>query len=186
VEYQFDWEGDGTTDLSPWGSATRSKTWNTPGTYHIRVRARCAIDISVESAWSSVLIVTIIKADGPDLIGSWTSLTWSCKNMKGGQKCSIKGALTINNIGNKNALSAAYVDFYLSDDDTYDEEDVSLNKRVSTGKIKAQKSKVIKLSYSFPVGQTLKGKYIIAVIDKDDLLTEINETNNVIVFGPIP
>jgi len=186
VEYQFDWNGDGATDLSSWGSATRSKTWNTAGTYHVRVRARCTIDTSVESAWSNILIVTIIKGEGPDLIGSWTSLTYSYKTMKDGQKWSIKGTLKINNIGNKNALTAAYVDFYLSDDDTYDEGDISLNKRISTGKIKFQKSKVIKLSYSFPVGQTLKGKYIIAVIDKDGLLTEINETNNVIVFGPIP
>ena len=58
VEYQFDWKGDG-SDLSPWGSATQSKTWATPGTYNVRARARCATDTSVVSGWSSGLSTVI-------------------------------------------------------------------------------------------------------------------------------
>ena len=58
VEYQFDWKGDG-SDLSPWGSATQSKTWNTPGTYNVRARARCTIDTSEVSCWSGTLSVNI-------------------------------------------------------------------------------------------------------------------------------
>jgi hypothetical protein len=58
VEYQFDWKGNG-TDLSPWGSATQSKTWTTGGTYSVRARARCVTDISIVSDWSSGLAVKI-------------------------------------------------------------------------------------------------------------------------------
>jgi hypothetical protein len=61
VEYRFDWKGDA-TDLSPWGSATQSKTWTTPGSYNVRARARCATHTSVVSAWSSSTPVTITQA----------------------------------------------------------------------------------------------------------------------------
>jgi subtilase family serine protease len=57
---------------------------------------------------------------------------------------------------------------------------------VGTGKIRTGKGKVIRLSYNFPTGQNATGKYIIAVIDKDNTVKEIDETNNIIVFGPIP
>ena len=63
VEYQFDWKGDG-TDLSPWGSATQSKTWTSAGTYNVKARARCTAHTSVVSGWSSALSVTISSA-GP-------------------------------------------------------------------------------------------------------------------------
>ena len=63
LEYQFDWKGDG-TDLSPWGSATQSKTWTSAGTYNVKARARCTVDTSVVSGWSSALSVTISSA-GP-------------------------------------------------------------------------------------------------------------------------
>jgi hypothetical protein len=65
VEYQFDWKGDGFSDLSPWGSATQSKTWATGGTYSVRARARCVTDTSVVSDWSSALTVNIEKISTP-------------------------------------------------------------------------------------------------------------------------
>lgn len=58
VEYQFDWRGDG-TDLSAWGSSTKSRGWDLPGTYQVRARARCATHPRVVSAWSSVLTIDI-------------------------------------------------------------------------------------------------------------------------------
>jgi len=63
VEYQFDWKGDGTTDLSGWGSATQSKTWSTAGTYSVKARARCTTHTSVVSGWSSGLSVIISVYD---------------------------------------------------------------------------------------------------------------------------
>ena len=65
VEYQFDWNGDGFSDLSPWGSATQSKTWTTGGTYSVKARARCVTDTSVVSDWSSALTVNIEKISTP-------------------------------------------------------------------------------------------------------------------------
>jgi len=120
---------------------------------------------------------------GPDLTGEWDSLTQTCKSTRAGQKCTIKGTFTVSNIGNRDA-SSTYVEFYLSDNNIYEEGDVLL-KRSSTGKIKGGRGKSIKFSYSFPLGQIVTGKYIIAVIDKDNSVAEINETNNIITYGPI-
>ncbi len=44
----------------------------------------------------------------------------------------------------------------------------------------------ITLNYSFPSGEAASGKPIIAVIDADNTVAEANETNNHVVFGPIP
>ena len=110
-------------------------------------------------------------------------MTQTCKDTRKGPKCTIKGVLTINNNGNRDASSST-VRFYLSDSTTYDQGDTPL-KSVATGKIKAKQSKAINLSYSFPLGQIVMDKYIVAVIDKYDSVKEIDETNNIIVFGPI-
>jgi hypothetical protein len=58
AEYQFDWKGGGTS-LSAWGSATQSNAWTSPGTYNVRVRARCAIHTSVISSWVGPVSVAI-------------------------------------------------------------------------------------------------------------------------------
>ena len=67
VQYQFDWKGDG-SDLSPWGSATQSKTWTLAGTYNVRVRARCLTHTSVVSPWSGVLAVDVIPLPSEEVI----------------------------------------------------------------------------------------------------------------------
>ncbi len=65
VEYQFDWLGDGVTDLSPWGAAIQSKTWTVPGTYNVSARARCVVDNNVVSSWSTPIIVNIDPTSVP-------------------------------------------------------------------------------------------------------------------------
>jgi hypothetical protein len=182
IEYRFYW-GDGT--LSDWSSLQEvSKSWSNADNYLISTQARCANHPSIESGWSDPFTVTI-SAVGPDLTGEWTSpVIQTCKNTRKGQKCTIKGTFTVNNIGNRDA-SSTYVGFYLSDDDTYDEGDTQL-KQSSTGKIKVGRSKSIKLSNSFPVGQTATDKYIIAVIDGGNSVAEIDETNNIKPSDQIP
>jgi subtilase family serine protease len=78
------------------------------------------------------------------------------------------------------------VRFSLSDDGKYNEGvDIYLN-QVATGTIKAGKSKTRTLSYNFSTGETASGKYVMAVIDADNTVEESNESNNYVVFGPIP
>ncbi len=66
VEYQFDW-GDG-SDYSSWSSSTsRSHAYGSEETYDVRARARCAIDNSIVSEWSSTKQVTIGDVEKYDL-----------------------------------------------------------------------------------------------------------------------
>ena len=60
VEYKFDW-GDGT---SSWGSGTRLHSWSSPGTYHVKAKAR-DIPHHAESEWSSGKTVTVILPNTP-------------------------------------------------------------------------------------------------------------------------
>jgi hypothetical protein len=59
VQYQFDWNGDGSTNLSTWGSATRRKSWRAPRTYNVRARSRSTADKNAVSNWYGPYPVTI-------------------------------------------------------------------------------------------------------------------------------
>jgi hypothetical protein len=120
----------------------------------------------------------------PDLTGQWMSLSNTCKNTKKGVKCSLKGKMNVQNVGIKNAPSSI-VRYYLSENNTYDGGDIFL-KNVSTGTIQQGKGKAKTFSNSFSAGITTGGKYVIAVIDADNTVEELNEANNYIVYGPFP
>jgi len=60
------------------------------------------------------------------------------------------------------------------------------SKGFSTGSVKAGASKTKKLSYSFSVGESATGRYIVAVIDADDAVVEHDETNNQVPYGRVP
>ena len=47
-------------------------------------------------------------------------------------------------------------------------------------------SKVKKLSVTLPTGSSAKDKYVIAVIDSSNVVSEANEANNNIASVPIP
>jgi len=119
----------------------------------------------------------------PDLTGNWMSMEQTCKQTKRGMKCNIKGILAIQNLGFEDAYSSS-VRIYLSDDHMYDEGDTFL-KQISAGKrLKAGRFKNKKLKYKMTYDETATDKYIIAVIDEDNSVEELNENNNIIVYGP--
>jgi len=120
----------------------------------------------------------------PDLIGQWTSLIQKCRNIRNRPKCTITGKVSVQNNGNQNAPSS-FVRFYLSND-AYIEGTDNFLKQVATGSVKMGRSKAKMLSHSFPLGETASGKYIIAVIDAGNIVTESDKSNNYAVFGPIP
>jgi hypothetical protein len=121
----------------------------------------------------------------PDLTGSWISLDQTCNPTSRGDKCKISGTLSIDNIGTEDARSSS-VRFYVSDDGDYDEGVDTFLKRVSTGSVKAGASKTKTLSYTFEVGESASGRYIVAVIDADDAVVEHDETNNQVPYGRVP
>jgi murein DD-endopeptidase MepM/ murein hydrolase activator NlpD len=119
----------------------------------------------------------------PDLTGQWNSLTQRCRSTRDGPKCKITGKLSIQNMGTLKAHSS-FVRFYLSTDNVYDEGTDTFLKQKATGTLRTEKNKTKKLSYRFH--ETASGMYIVAVIDADNTVAESDESNNYIVFGPIP
>jgi M6 family metalloprotease-like protein len=143
-----------------------------------------ATDISASGPIMRATINVTPPTVGPDLTGEWSSNPYqTCKITKSGLKCKIAGTLKIENTGSQNA-SPSIAKFYLSDNHPFHQKyDL---KSVSIGKVKAVSGyKFIKLSYSLPLGYSASGQYLIAIIDPDNKVTEIDETNNVIAFGPI-
>jgi hypothetical protein len=68
VQYFFDW-GDGTnSDWLPANVTSASKSWDTFGTYSVKVQARCSVDTSVVSNLSGAWKVTIGQT-------AWTPIT---------------------------------------------------------------------------------------------------------------
>jgi hypothetical protein len=143
----------------------------------------CVANDTVKLNTPAELISFDIVNQDPDLTGTWTSLSKSCKNSKKGIKCGIKGKLNIQNIGKKDA-SSSMVRCYLSDDESYDDGDMYL-KQIATGKIKSGKSMNKTLSFNFQYGEMLAGKYIIAVLDANNTVDEADKDNNEIAYGPI-
>ena len=121
--------------------------------------------------------------NGVDLTGEWGQVTTKCKGKSLPQKCTVKGRLTIMNLGETPAPSS-FVRFYLSDDGVFDGSDMPL-KQEATGKIKFGKDKHKTLSAKLPAGVDPTGKFIIAVIDVNNTVAEDDETNNIVVFGPL-
>ena len=121
-----------------------------------------------------------LVTDGPDLTGSWASCVQQCK----GSKCKLNGKFQVQNSGNESAASSS-VKFYLSYDNIFSTDDSPL-KEIKIGSLKPGKSKNIKFNYSLASNLSATDKYIIAVIDPDNKVSETLENNNSIATDQIP
>ena len=137
------------------------------------------LNIPSNDADEPAVTVSLKGGSGADITGAWTSLVQQCSK----NKCKINGKFNVQNIGNRDSVPSL-VRFYLSDDGVYDGGD-SFLKEIKTGTLKTSKSKNMSLSYSFQSGVSATDKYIIAVMDEYNTVSEANESNNVIVYGPI-
>jgi hypothetical protein len=144
-----------------------------------------SFEINSNDANESVVTVSVKGRSGDaDLTGSWKSLSQSCKSTASGIVCKLSGTLRVRNEGFKSVDSAG-VRYFLSDDGIYDAGDQFLTK-FGTGELAWGKGKGFSFSYKLPVGETATGRYVIAVVDINNKVVELDETNNEIVFGPVP
>jgi hypothetical protein len=186
VEYQFDWKGDG-TDLSGWGSATQSKTWDGPGSYGVRARARCQDHHGAVSDWSGLRDIMISEfPSGPDLTGEWESAEQVCKDTKKGIRCRLSATIRVRNQGNAKAPSSL-VRVYLAENGTLGEgASLDLNKVIPTGSLKAGTEKGKRLKVTLPAGLSAQGKRLVGLVDADHVVSETDEGNNLVISAPIP
>jgi hypothetical protein len=74
---------------------------------------------------------------------------------------------------------------YLSNDTLLDSGDLLL-KQFKVGKMKAGQAKSKNIKIKLAAGTTASGQYVIALVDADDSTPDADDTNNVVVFGPMP
>ncbi len=148
---------------------------------NVRFRFRVSNDEAyADDGWyiDNVRIYTC-QIKGIDLTGQWSSLNQTCRS----GKCNIKGKFVAQNTGTSTS-SQFKVKFYLSSNNTFDGNDL-LIKEFTIKSLKNDASKTLNLSINLPSGTSASGKYLIAFIDADGTVSEIDENNNKIVFGPI-
>lgn len=139
---------------------------------------------NIAVAVTTVTAISSSAPDGPDLIGSWQSLTQTCKGAEAKRKCKLRGTFRVENQGNQTAPSTS-LQFYLSSDSFFDDSDTWLNTS-TTSKLKPGRTKKRNLKIQLPTGSTASGQFIIAVLDGNNTVSESNEGNNTISSVSLP
>ncbi len=142
----------------------------------------CGITMNADKTCTATF--TAVQTNGPDLTGQWQSLTEQrFKGLRTRSGYLLRGALKISNIGNRDANGQFRVSYYLSNDGTTlgtpvgsTNVCVSLSRTSRTCQLKPATS--VTLSFSYASTQSLKGNYVIAVIDEANNISETNENNN--------
>jgi uncharacterized repeat protein (TIGR01451 family) len=132
---------------------------------------------------STTQVTTILKPGQvapplPDLTGNWASAAQQCKTTKSVATCSIHGSVNIINQGPGNA-GASIVRFYLSTDVSLSADDLLLGQAPVPALPRGQ-SAVIKMKPVLQAGTNASGKFVIAVIDADNVVAEGDKSNNVL------
>ena len=120
----------------------------------------------------------------PDLTGSWLSAAQKCKSKRGKTTCTINGSISVANQGNA-AAGACIVRFYLSSDAILSTDDVSFGQANVPNMLTGQRT-TLKVKPALPAGTNASGKFVIAVIDGNNVLTESNKSNNVLATARFP
>jgi uncharacterized repeat protein (TIGR01451 family) len=133
-------------------------------------------DLAVEASFAS--------ATG--LAGDWVDLTQTCqvKGKKKQPRCRVAGTLKVINSGPVRA-GKFITRFFFSDDPTLNAGYLVLkNKKVSA--LDAGSERLLQVNLRLPSGVNGTGKYVVAYVDADAQVAEGNETNNRVIFGPLP
>lgn len=120
----------------------------------------------------------------PDLTGSWSILKQTCTGTGVKKKCTLKGTFEARNLGSTSAPTAK-LRFYHSQDASFGGGDMVL-KEVAIGPLTTGAKKKIALSKALPTGTDASGQFVLAVSDVTNVVTESDETNNTVAFGPLP
>ena len=120
------------------------------------------------------------------LTAQWVNLTQAC-TVSGKQRrprCRVTGTLKVLNVGPVRA-GKFITRFFLSDDPTLNAGYVVLKDQKVSG-LNAGGEQFINVDLRLPSGVNGSGKFVVAFVDADAQVAEGDETNNRVVFGPLP
>jgi hypothetical protein len=116
----------------------------------------------------------------PGLTGRWgEDLSLWCR----GASCGLSGTFTAIN-PSLGPTPRVALRFYLSDDDVFDDADLLIDE-MPVRPLDMNESQVRKLNVVLPENVDAAGHFVIAFVDADDIVEELNEANNVVVSPPI-
>jgi hypothetical protein len=113
----------------------------------------------------------------------FVEVSQECKE-KSRPKCRLGGTLAVTNPGTAPAFPSV-IRFFLSSDDTLDAGDLVLEE-VDLGPLEAGHTEEVDFDVKLPKGQSAAGQFVIAVLDANNAVLEINEENNIVVSLPVP
>ena len=119
-----------------------------------------------------------------DLTGSWVNLAQTCSGSNVVLKCSLRGQLAVQNASPVSTPKFG-VALFLSNDGTLDPSD-SFLRWYNVKKLNAGQSVTINVSIKLPRGTSASGEFVIALVDAGEATADVDNTNNILVFGPIP
>lgn len=116
--------------------------------------------------------------------GLWAGdVTQTCEESVEDLICRIEGTLEVENPGVDTA-EQSILRFFLSFDELLDEEDVLIQETL-VDPLEPQEIVEVNLQEQLPPNQDAIGQFIIALLDATDVVSEINEENNVVVSSAI-
>ncbi len=116
--------------------------------------------------------------------GLWVGdVTQTCEESGDDLICSIEGMLEVENPGTDTA-DQSLLRFFVSFDDLLDEEDVLVQENL-VDPLAPQEVREVRLGEQLPPNQDAIGQFIIAILDATDVVSEVNEENNVVVSPAI-
>ncbi len=122
-------------------------------------------------------VTKLVRVPLPDVSGDWASLALS----EQGGKSRVDAVLAVRNEGALRSKSAQ-IALYLSDDAVLDPGDVPVAVHKSTGGVAPGSTKTVKLS--FERTGSLAGLYLIAVLDPQGRIDDLDRSNDTIA-GPL-
>lgn len=130
-------------------------------------------------------LVDASEPNSVELAGSWKQAAQTCSLVEGEQRCLLLASFPVQNQGTTRTAQSFHMKFYLSDDETLDNGDTLLKEQHS-GSLKPGKRIHFVWRKVVPNHGSASGRYLFAVIDAENAISEINEDNNTVRFGPLP
>ena len=138
-------------------------------------------DLALGLAGVLLIAVSVGKADAQDLTVTWKKVRQACH--MGLLTCGIKGKFIVSNLDGVNGTASSSVDIFLSDDAVFNAGSDTLLAQILVGPLAPGEIKSVKPSFQLPSVTSASGRFLIAVADSGNAVTESNENNNLAVFA---
>jgi hypothetical protein len=169
----------------PWITVTAGASGSGNGVVKYSVTANGSTSSRMGTLNIAGFTFTITQAASSiDLQGAWGSLAQTCRSTGTAMRCSLKGQFNVLNASPVNIPSST-VAFYMSNDGTLHGSSTLL-KQYRIKRLRPNQAFTRTLSLKLPKGTSLSGLYVVALADADDALPDVDDSNNILPYGPLP